>query len=153
LWTIWSERWRPPEEWLGSIEAELRANGATVVRGGDYDAWDLEVRGGALGSARIRALIEEHGGDRQLVRLRSDPRFSKVGFAVSALLALLAGTAELNRAWPAAVILFLLAAVLTLRELQECAGATAEVIQAVEERTARSATMPRALQEATTGRS
>jgi hypothetical protein len=148
---IWSEDWRPPEEWLAAIEAELRANGATSVRGGDYDAWDLEVRGGALGSARIRALIEEHGGGRQLLRVRSCPRFSKVGVAASTLLALLSVAAELDRAWPAAVVLLLLAVVLVLRELQECAVATAEVVQAVVERTAQHAEMPRALEQVAAG--
>jgi hypothetical protein len=151
-WTIWSERWRPPEEWLGRIEVALHENGATVLRGGSYDSWDLEVRGGALGSARIRALIEEHGGGRQLVRLRSYPCWSRVGFAAAALFALLSLVAELDRARPASVVLLSLAVVLVLRELQECAGATAEAVQAVEERTAQ-ADVPRALRQAPAGHS
>jgi O-antigen biosynthesis protein len=151
-WTIWSERAQPPEEWLGAIEAALRENGATILRGGSYDSWDLEVRGGALCSARIRALIEEHGGGRQLVRLRSYPRWSRVGFGAAALFALLSVAAELERAWPAWLILLSLAVVLVLRELQEYAGATAEVVRAVEERTAHHAEMPRALHQVAAGR-
>jgi O-antigen biosynthesis protein len=151
-WTIWSERAQPPEEWLGAIEAALRENGATILRGGSYDTWDLEVRGGALCSARIRALIEEHGGGRQLVRLRSYPRWSRVGFGAAALFALLSVAAELERAWPAWLVLLSLAAVLVLRELQEYAGATAEVVRAVEERTAHHAEMPRALHQVAAGR-
>jgi GT2 family glycosyltransferase len=152
-WTIWSERWRPPEEWLGAIEATLRESGATVLCGGSYDSWDLEVRGGPLGSARIRTLIEEHGGERQLVRLRSCPRWSKIAFAAPALFVLLSVGAELDRAWLAGIVLLSLAAVLVLRAVQECGGATAEVVQAVEKRTAQHADMPRALQQAPAGHS
>ena len=39
-------------ERLQAIEASLRARGARVRRGGAYDRWDLEVRGGLLGAAR-----------------------------------------------------------------------------------------------------
>src|SRR5204862_2614083 len=45
---IWSEHWREPDERLRAIEATLRADGAGVLRGGDSDRWDLEVRGGTL---------------------------------------------------------------------------------------------------------
>ena len=31
------------------------------MQGGDYDRWDLEIRGGLLGSLRTRMAIEEHG--------------------------------------------------------------------------------------------
>src|SRR5207302_8240147 len=52
--TTWSERWQGPEERLHSIEAALQARGARVLRGGDCDRWELEVRGGLLGAARLR---------------------------------------------------------------------------------------------------
>jgi GT2 family glycosyltransferase len=146
-WEIWTEHWRPPEEWLAAIEAGLRSNRATVLRGGHYDSWDLEVRGGFLGSARLRALIEEHGGGRQLLRLRSRPRLSMSGFAAPALLALLSVSAELDHHLPAAVFLLLLAVLLVLRSLQEGAVATGAVVHAVEERTTRHAEMPRALEQ------
>jgi len=151
-WAIWSDHWRPPEEWLAAIEAELRGNGATVRRGGHYDSWDLEVRGGALGSTRIRALIEEHGGGRQLLRLRCGPRFSRGGLAASALLVLLSVAAVLDRAWPASLVLLSFAVVLVLRELQECAVATGSVVHAVEEQGAHHEEVPRALQQAVAGR-
>jgi GT2 family glycosyltransferase len=155
-WTIWSESWQPPEKWLGAIEAALRAGGATVLRGGSYDSWDLEVRGGALGSARVRALIEEHGGGRQLVRLRCYPRPSGFGLAVAALFTLLSGGAALGGAWAAFVILAFGAVMLVLRLLRECAGATAEVLEAAQEPRARPALPPELLPEieqATTGQS
>ena len=45
--------------------------------GGDFERWDLHVRGGMLGSMRLRVAVEEHGAGRQLVRIRSWPRFSR----------------------------------------------------------------------------
>src|SRR5207247_2299589 len=91
--------WRAPEKWIGGVEASLRSGGASVVRGGSYDSWDLEVRGGALGSVRIRALIEEHGRGRQLVRLRSYPRCRGLGLLAPALTVLLAIAPALDRNW------------------------------------------------------
>ena len=55
-WTIWSENWRTPEEWLRLMEIRLSATHARVVRGGDFDRWDLEVANGMLGSMRIRSV-------------------------------------------------------------------------------------------------
>ena len=71
---IWSESWQSSEERLSNIEAMLRHRGTVVVRGGDYDRHDLEVRGGLFGSVRTRMAIEEHGGGKQLIRFRSWPK-------------------------------------------------------------------------------
>ena len=48
-----------------------------VVRGSDTDRWDIQVRLGPLGSARLRAAVEEHGQGHQLVRYRIWPRWSR----------------------------------------------------------------------------
>ena len=52
-----------------------------VVRGGDIDRWDIQVRLGPLGSARLRVAVEEHGQGRQLVRYRVWPRWSRAAAA------------------------------------------------------------------------
>ena len=71
---VWSETWRSTEDWVGSIEQELIDAGLVVKRGGDYHRWDLEVRGGLLGSARMLHTVEEHGGGRQMARFRVWPK-------------------------------------------------------------------------------
>ncbi len=88
--TIWSERGRSAKEWMESIGAFLRANGATWLRGGHFDRWDLEVWGGALGAIRLRVAVEEHGGGRQLVRARIWPHWSALGISLGLGLALIA---------------------------------------------------------------
>ena len=50
---------------------------AAVKRGGDFDRWDLEVRGGLLGCIRAVAMIEEHGAGKQLFRLRAWPQIPR----------------------------------------------------------------------------
>jgi GT2 family glycosyltransferase len=72
--TIWSESWHSTNDWLLSLENPLEAEGAGVFRGGDFDSWDLEVRGGVLGSTRLRLLAEEHGANRQFIRIRAWPQ-------------------------------------------------------------------------------
>jgi hypothetical protein len=92
-WSVWSARWRPHPTWLEALEPRLRAADAVVLRGGSYDRWDLEVRGGAFGGVRLQTLVEEHGEGRQLVRLRAWPRFSPVPAAAACALGLLAAAA------------------------------------------------------------
>ncbi|TMG05145.1 MAG: hypothetical protein E6I09_05355 [Chloroflexi bacterium] len=132
LFTIWSEGWRAHSEWLRSLEALLRADGAPVLRGGDFDRWDLEVRGGMLGSSRLRMVIEEHGAGRQFARIRWWPRCSSAALVLPVVFAMLAAIAALDRAWTPTVLLGMIAALLLLRTLLECAAATDAVCQALE---------------------
>jgi GT2 family glycosyltransferase len=128
---IWSEHWRAAAERLGSVEAALRADGARIVRGGDCDRWDLEVRGGTLGGARLLMVIEEHGAGRQLVRFCSWPWCSPGGLALTLLFAALGTGAALDRAWAACAMLGAVAGLLAVRTLQECAAATAVMLRAL----------------------
>ena len=58
-------------------EEGLRAEGLALEIGGEFDRWDLEVRGGFFGCARLRLAVEEHGGGRQLARFRVWPRVGR----------------------------------------------------------------------------
>ncbi len=128
---IWSERWQEGAERLRSLEAAIRALGALVVRGGECDRWDIEVRGGILGGARVLAAVEDHGGGRQLVRLRAWPRCSVVGIGSSVLLAGLAAGAGVDGAWAVTAILGAGAFALGLRIFMESARATAAILHAL----------------------
>src|SRR5881296_4252747 len=63
--SIWTERWQEQEQRLRTMEAGLRADGACVLRGGRHDRWDLEVRGGFFGAARLLLGVEDHPGGCQ----------------------------------------------------------------------------------------
>ena len=128
LWSVttsmWSEHWEAPVQRLNSIATALRLEGGCVLRGGEHDRWDLEVRCGFLGAARLLMGVEDHGGG-QFVRLRLWPDVPAwvpvftVGFAA------LARGAFLHHAWPAAAVLGLMAVLPALRTLQQCTAAMA----------------------------
>jgi hypothetical protein len=134
--TLWSERWRAPDERLRELERTLRNEGATVLRGNNFDDWDLEIRAGAFGSARLRMLCEEHGAGRQLVRFGVCPRWSQFGLGLLGVVAVLAGASAIAGAWPAAALLAGCVVALGLRSLREWGGATAQVMAAIGDRDA-----------------
>ncbi len=121
----WTERWQAPERRLQDLELALRAAGALVVRGGPYDRWDLQVRGGMFGAIRLLMVIEEHGAGRQLVRVRSWPRYSTAAVMLVVLVAGLSISAALDHADVVPALFLVVAGLLGLRALQESAGATA----------------------------
>jgi hypothetical protein len=69
----WSKTWTAPDARLYAVEQQLVSSAGTVVRGGDFDRWDLELQGGMFGGARMLMAVEELGGGAQLVRYRSWP--------------------------------------------------------------------------------
>jgi hypothetical protein len=111
------------------MEATMQAAGATVFRGGDYDRWDLEIRGGLLGTARLRLAVEEHGSGRQLVRLRCWPRCSPAGVTAGGSLGALSGWAAFDHAWAAAALLGALAVLIAAEVLLACAGSLALLLR------------------------
>jgi GT2 family glycosyltransferase len=87
---IWCERGRPPAERIDMIDLDFRVRGIPARRGGDFDRWDLELRGGPFAGARLRMAVEEHAEGRQLVRLRAWPRVSVPATLLALFLATLA---------------------------------------------------------------
>jgi glycosyltransferase involved in cell wall biosynthesis len=131
---VWSEQWHSCEDRLEAIVKSIQANCIVPIRGGDYDRWDVECRGGMLGSARLRHTIEEHGAGRQLVRYRVWPRVSWLGLGLPLLLGLLATLALHDGARPVAVGLGLFATALGAHTLWECGCASGAIVRAADTR-------------------
>ena len=132
--TLWSEQWRSSDAWVESIERALREGGAIVVRGGNYDDWDLEVRGGLMGSARVQNALEEHGAGKQLVRMRLRLRIPRpVGIIVigMALLAIIAITDYAFITAAGLIVIMLFFAGWALRDVLAAAGAWHEAVERV----------------------
>ncbi len=127
--TVWSEQWRSPLEWLESLEMSLKGLRAVVMRGGDYDHWDLELRGGLLGRVRVLMAVEEHGAGKQLIRFRAWPRCAPAGIVLALAFALLAAAAALSGAWVTCAVLNSVALFMMMLILKECSAAMASVIQ------------------------
>jgi hypothetical protein len=129
--THWTEAWAPHEQRLHALESDLRRRGAVLLRGGDFDRWDCEVRGGALGATRVRLLVEEHGQGRQLARFRVWPHWPPRTLAVVAAPAAVAAAAAADAAWAPAAAFGLAAALTAARALYECGAALATVSAAL----------------------
>jgi GT2 family glycosyltransferase len=129
--TIWSETWQAFEARLESLEKTMSRRRAVVLKGGEYDRWDLEVRNGVFGAARTRMVVEEHGDGKQLVRFRVWPRCSSIAVGLILLFSLLAGAAALAHAWIAAAAHGALALLITLRTAMECSFAMGTFVHAL----------------------
>jgi GT2 family glycosyltransferase len=132
----WDERWQAPEERLHGVEAALQAAGAVTRRGGPFDRWDLEIRGGALGAARLRMVVEEHGAGRQLVRCRCWPRVSLRSAGVVLGPAAVAAAAAISGASVVGWLLGAVAAGLGARAGMECGRAQSGALGLLHEREA-----------------
>jgi GT2 family glycosyltransferase len=121
--TIWSEEWRSQITWLESVEQGVSSLRTVILRGGDFDGWDLELRGGLLGSVRMLMAVEEHGGGNQFIRIKSWPRCTPAGIVMTLFFAALGAGAAAAGAWLACGALNAAAIVLMMRVLVECSSA------------------------------
>jgi hypothetical protein len=129
--TTWSEDWHPPPERLAALERAFRADGFVVARGGAWDRWDLAIHGGALGGARLRMAVEEHGAGRQLARVRVWPQWSPGAGVTAAIAATLAAGAALADVHGVAGVLGATLVALALVALRDCAAALGVVARVV----------------------
>jgi len=129
--SAWHERWRSLTEHVTALEAALRADGLRVRRADGCERWELHTAAGAFGGVRVRAVVEEHGRGRQLVRVRVQPHLPRLGrWALGALGGCVAAASAFEE-WATAALagapLTLLLACATF----ECGAATAVALRAV----------------------
>jgi hypothetical protein len=123
--TTWREEWQQPDEALREIESELRNAGAMVARGSAFERWDLEVRIGNFGAARVRMAVEEHGRGRQFFRFRVWPCWSRFGVQAAVLLAAAAAYVGAMEDVAASILFAAPAAWVVTRIVSESAAAQA----------------------------
>ena len=103
-----------------------------MLHGGEHDRWDLEVRGGILGAARLLIGVEDHPGGKQLIRLRWWPEVPGRGPFLTLGLAALTVTAAHVHAWLASLLLGFGTLVPALNIVEQCMAAMAAMGVAVE---------------------
>ena len=130
---IWSEHWREPDDWVRHARGIISREGTRVTDGGPYDRWDIEVSGGALGTARLLIAVEDQGAGTQYVRFGIWPKCSAAGLAVIALVGAVAGAAATTAAWTTAIVFVSIAALVIARVAQEAGRALAVIEQAIAE--------------------
>jgi GT2 family glycosyltransferase len=123
--TLWNELWRPPDAWLSLVQAAAKERGAVTLAGGDYDCWDLEVRTGIHGGARMIMAIEEHGSGRQLIRFRCWPKCAAQGLVLLGLSSLISTGAWLSEALTIGIAFGSVSLLLLLRTVRDCGEAMA----------------------------
>lgn len=132
-WTVWSQGWRSLEDWICLFEKRLREGGTVVMRGGDFDRWDLELRGGWLGGARVLTAVEEHGHGCQLVRFRFWLRPTSGALLSAVLVAALALAAALGGAFHVAAGLGSVLALVLALAARNCSHAVGSARRAADE--------------------
>jgi GT2 family glycosyltransferase len=131
-YSFWNEHWQSNEDHVRAVAHALRSDGSVIRSGGDWDRWDLQVRGGLLGAARLRLGVEEHGAGRQLVRVRSWPHAPGTALVLGALVAVIALIGVLSDADAVTIALGALAAALMGRLTYECEAASATIKRALQ---------------------
>ncbi len=128
---VWSEHWLDQDQRLRAMETDLRADGVCALRGGRDARWDLEVRGGFFGAARLLMGVEEHAGGRQLIRVRWWPVLPAAGPLLTVVFGVLTWGAVGDHAWIAAAVLGLGAILSAARAVEQCSAATATIREVV----------------------
>jgi len=106
----WREEREPPEDTLRALLKDLQGAGATVRAGGEFDSWDLEVRGGPFGRSRLLLAVEDHAPRKQLLRFRISPEVSWSAIGLCAVFVGLALGAFRSGVWVSSLAAAFLAA-------------------------------------------
>ena len=136
-WAIWTEEWVHPHDRLLQLEETIRTNGMTVCRGNAYEAWDLDIVGGLLGSTRILMAVEDHGAGRQYVRVAAWPRYSQMAWLVIAAAIVIALAAAFSGQFIVGAVLAAGSALLSWGALSEAGRSLAAVVHAAQDNSQR----------------
>jgi hypothetical protein len=131
--SAWLEQWQSIEARAQAIASSLKREESAWRPGGNFDAWDFEVRGGMLSYARLLTSVEEHGGGHQLVLFRAWPEISNFALGVIGATSGLALAAGIDGASAAAALLALIAGALTMRSIWEAALAMGAIKFSIEQ--------------------
>ena len=129
--SAWREQWKAPHERLTAMHDALRKAGAVSWRGDDYDDWDLAVRGGFWGTARMRMAVEEHGAGKQMLRFRMWPHVSVRVVSLVLMTVALAAGAFVDGAWAVGALFAAISTALTSAAAVDAARALGALSAAV----------------------
>ncbi|WP_207495198.1 glycosyltransferase [Aridibaculum aurantiacum] len=116
----WSEaEWKGNETWLEELESNIIKCKARVKRGGDFDRWDLQVRTGLFSSARSILTVEEHGANKQYVKMKYWVRHSWIGIFLVTAFVSIDVAAALEQSWVALGLLVTITSFILLKYVQD----------------------------------
>jgi GT2 family glycosyltransferase len=126
---LWIGRWQEAHERLHYLRTLMKTDGAVVLTGGDYDAWDLEVRGGILGGTRLQMAVEDTGSGTQLVRVRCWPRCYTPGWLILVGATSLSIVGWITSSYRPAAACAVLAGAFAWRIVRECGATTGTILR------------------------
>ena len=130
---LWTEDWAEPVQRVATILAHLQSNRAIALCGDEFARWDLEVRGGMFGAARMLMAVEDHGAGAQYVRTRVWPHWRNSAGTAMAVFTILSLAAISQAAWTAAAIFGVIAAFFIFWALRQSGCAVAALRKAISE--------------------
>lgn len=95
----WSEKWHSSEDYLLAVEKRLIEQQMIARRGGDFDRWDLQTGNKLFAYVRCLLTVEEHGGGRQYVKIRSTVSLAAFSLAVLLVMGVLASLSFFHHQW------------------------------------------------------
>jgi len=128
---MWRDKREPAETTLHGLEKKAQATGLLVRAGGDYDDWDLEIRKGLFGGARLLLAVEEHAPGKQLLRFRLSQTYSRFATVLSLVFVSMSLAAAFYGARIQSIISGLCAAVMISRTLSDSGLATGMLLDLV----------------------
>ena len=129
--SIWTEHWQEPCTKLSTLLETCKNQGAIVACGSSFDAWDLETKGGAFGSARILMAVEEHGNGKQMTIFQIYPYCHWLWPAVIGFVLIIATAATISTAWLSALLLLGFSVLLGTRIFLESGRAVSALVHSI----------------------
>ena len=99
----------------------------------EYDRSYPEVNDGISYAAHTLMAVEGHGAGRQMIRFRSWPKISPMGYMLTPIFSFLAAMAAIDQSWLVFVILVITTGFIAVRSLGDCAVATASYLNALKQ--------------------
>lgn len=120
----WSEsNWKSNEQWLEQIEKNILILKGRVKRGGNFDRWDIKTKDGLFSNAKGILTVEEHGANKQYVKLRYRVNYSLSGLLLIASFSLLLTLSIFDHKYIVSVILSFFMLLIILKFIIDSASA------------------------------
>ncbi|MCK5368950.1 MAG: hypothetical protein KAQ62_10370, partial [Cyclobacteriaceae bacterium] len=130
--SVWCENWISPGLRLENLESDLNSINSHVYRGGDFDRWDLGIKGGAFGGVRILMAAEDHAKGHQYLRYRILPKISSLSKYLISFTSMIITFTIIDESWSATVTFSGLFLLLFGRIFWDCSTASGCCLKAIE---------------------
>jgi O-antigen biosynthesis protein len=130
---IWCENWLSPEIRLEALEKQLKCKHQYIWRGGDFEQWDLKMKGGEFGMAEICMAAEDHKEGHQYLRFRLKPIFTRRTKFLLAIFSLTMILALIDSAWIPATFFGVITLIVMSRAICDSSIASGSFSDAIQE--------------------